>query len=107
VQGEPETPAQATSAQHCLTSGVGCAASSSGPAPRSLLGAVVVVGAIVVTGALVAIAVVSRRRKVPPPTYPNAALYPPGAAGPVAPARAPAAPGAPTPPEEDPLDHLW
>ncbi len=106
VQGEPETPSQSTATQQCLTAGSGCPLAG-GSSPRSLFGAVVVVGALASIGALVALAVVARRRRVPPPTYPNAVLYPPGAAGPLGPARAPAAPAAPPAPEDDPLDHLW
>lgn len=107
IQGEPETQGQATSAEQCLTAGSGCPLLS-GTIPRSLLGAVVFVGAVASIGALIAIAAVSTRRRVPPPTYPNATLYPPGGqVSPPAGARAPAAPGAPPPPEDDPLDHLW
>ncbi|HLM70599.1 MAG TPA: hypothetical protein VK423_04385 [Thermoplasmata archaeon] len=106
VQGEPETAAQATDTQQCLTGGNGCPVpSGTGLGPHSFLGAVVVIGAIASVGALIALAVVERRRRIPPPTYPNAALYPPGAAG--TPTAAPATPGAPPPPEDDPLDHLW
>jgi hypothetical protein len=107
VQGEPETASQSTTTQQCLTLGSGCPLAGGSPSPRSLLGAVVVVGALVTIGALVALAAVARRRRVPPPTYPNAVLYPPGAAGPSNPARAPATPAAPPAPEDDPLNHLW
>jgi len=107
LQGQPQTTAQVTSTQQCLTAGTGCPAAGGNSSPRSVLGAVVVIGAIATIGALVALAVVARRRRVPPPTYPNAVLYPPGAAGPSGPARAPATPAAPPAPEDDPLDHLW
>jgi hypothetical protein len=107
IQGAPETVSQAQSDQQCLTSGVGCPAPS-GAGPRSPLGAfgiVVVVGAV---GALIALVLVAERRRVPPPTYPNANLYPPGV--PVQSSRARSARPGETPPEpveEDPLDHLW
>ncbi|MGA9043281.1 MAG: hypothetical protein ACLP8V_08660 [Thermoplasmata archaeon] len=107
LQGEPQTTAQVSSTLQCLTVGTNCPAAGGSSSPRSLLGAVVVVGAIATIGALVALAVVTRRRSVPPPAYPNAVLYPPGAAGPAAPAVAPATPGTPPPTEDDPLDHLW
>jgi hypothetical protein len=106
VQGEPQTPAQATADQQCLTSGSGCPFAS-GSSPRSLLGEVVVVGAVASIGALVALAVVARWRRLPPPAYLNAPLYPPGQTGPSAPVIAPATPRAPPPHEDDPLDHLW
>src|SRR5208283_550193 len=107
LQGEPETSTQVTSTQQCLTAGVGCPASGGNSSPRAFLGAVVVIGAVAAVSALLVLAVVTRRRSVPPPAYPNAVLYPPGVAGPVTPARAPATPGAPPAPEDDPLDHLW
>jgi len=106
LQGEPQTADQASSGQQCLTFGSGCPLLS-GPASRFPFGIVLVAGAVVVVGALVALGVVSRRRRSPPPTYPNAVLYPPGASYPSAPAGVPATPGGPPPPEDDPLDHLW
>jgi len=106
IQGEPESAAQSTAGQQCLTSGSNCP-SALGPAARFPFGTVVVVGAIALVGVVVVLAVVSRRRSVPPPTYPNAVLYPPGAMHPAVPAGAPPTPGAPPPPEDDPLDHLW
>lgn len=107
VQGVPESSTQASANQQCLTSGSGCPVSSAGPSPRSLFGLAVIAAVVVVAAVAVALAVVSRRRQLPPPVYPNAVLYPPGAAAPSVPARAPGAPGAPPPAEEDPLDHLW
>ena len=107
LQGQPQTEAQVTSTQQCLTAGTNCPGSSGGSSPRSFLGAVVVIGSIATIAALVALAVVTRRRSVPPPAYPNAVLYPPGAAGAAPPARASATPGAPPPSEDDPLNHLW
>jgi hypothetical protein len=105
VQGEPQTAAQATSTQLCLTAGAGCPTTGGGTSsPRALFGAVVVIGAAAIIAVVAALAVVTRRRRVPPPAYPNAILYPPGAAGP---ARAPATPATPPAHEDDPLDHLW
>lgn len=107
IQGEPETSQQAGATQQCITGGSGCPLPQSVAPPRSYLGAIVVIGAIATIGALIAVAVVSRQRKLPPPTYPNAVLYPPGTNGAPRPVRAPAPPAAPPPPEEDPLNHLW
>ncbi len=109
VQGTPTSVGQATTDQTCLTAGTGCPSLPGVPAkllrPLIVLGiAAAVVAAVVVS----AVAVVAERRRVPPPVYPNANLYPPGAAGtaPRAPARR--APDAPPPePDEDPLGHLW
>lgn len=106
LQGQPETAVQSQSAQQCLTSGAGCPPAVGGSTPRSILGGVIVVGAVATVGALIAVALVSRRR-IPPPSYPNATLYPPGASNPPALPRAPATPGTPPRPEDDPLDHLW
>jgi len=108
LQGVPMSQDQAASAQSCLTVGSGCSGVV-GPSssPKTLLGPIVVAGVVVTVAAVAALAVVSRRRRSPPPVYPNAVLYPPGAAYPSAPARAPSSPAAPPPPEDDPLDHLW
>jgi len=106
LQASPESTDQSHGTQQCLTSGAGCPGLT-GPVPRTFLGLIVVGGAVATVAVLVALAVVSRRRRSPPPVYPNAVLYPPGAAYPAAPAGAPAAPSSPPPPEEDPLDHLW
>jgi hypothetical protein len=108
VQGEPESTAQATSADQCLTGGGGCPLIPSNVSlARSLFSVLVLSGAVAIIGALIALAVVSSRRRLPPPAYPNATLYPPGVAIGPATARPPSAPGAPPPPEDDPLDHLW
>jgi len=106
VQGEPESSGSSHGTQECLTSGSSCPGLS-GPAPRTLLGLIVVGGAVATVAVLIALGVVARRRRSPPPVYPNAVLYPPGASYPSAPARSPATPTSPPPPEEDPLDHLW
>lgn len=107
IQGEPESAAQSVSSQQCLTGGVGCPGTSGGSTSRSVWGDVVLVGAIATIGALVAMAVVTRWRKLPPPAYLNATLYPPGQSLPPAPRGTPAKPAAPPPAEDDPLDHLW
>jgi len=49
---------------------------------------------------------VSQRRRMPPPAYPNAALYPPGTAARGARRTGPTT-SEPTPDEDDPLQHLW
>lgn len=110
VQGAPESPAQATADQNCLATGVGCP-SGTGPL-RGLFGLVVVVGAVAVVACLAAVLVVGQRRRLPPPVFPNAALYPPGTqrGGTPPTAAAPAASPKPEPvpsEEEDPLSHLW
>jgi len=107
LQGEPETTAQSSSSSGCLTTGNGCPTVAAGPLPRAWLGVIVVAGAVATVGALLALAVVSRRRSVPPPAYPNAVLYPPGSTNPAAPSGTRAPPGTPPPPEDDPLNHLW
>ncbi|HTT44671.1 MAG TPA: hypothetical protein VMH38_01465 [Thermoplasmata archaeon] len=107
LQGEPETAAQASGNQQCLTTGGGCPAAPGGLSPRAWFGLFVVSGVVAVAAVLVVLAVVSRRRRAPAPVYPNAVLYPPGAAYPSAPSGAPVQPAAPPAPEEDPLDHLW
>ena len=106
VQGEPENEHQATGAQQCLTTGGGCPSAGSS-APRSLVGDIVFLAVVATVAVVVVLAVVTRRRRSPPAVYPNAVLYPPGAAYPSAPSGAPSAPPAPPPPEDDPLDHLW
>ena len=88
VQGEPETALQSTTNQACLTGGSGCPQATLGPGPHSLFGDVILIGAVASIGALVAIGVVARRRQLPPPSYPNAVLYPPGVNGRTLPAGA-------------------
>jgi hypothetical protein len=106
VQGQPESEQAATQGNDCLISETGCPVSA---APRGLWGAVLIAGAVIGLSAVLALAVVSRRRSMPPPTYPNAALYPPGRspAGPVRPGPAPKMPDEESSPEDDPLSHLW
>jgi hypothetical protein len=104
VQGQPESVAQAQGDQQCLTEDTACPASL-GPGAHGWFG-LLVIGAV---GSLAAAAVATttyNRRRVPPPVYPNAGLYPPGAPFAAAPAPPVPAPEAP-PPEEDPLGHLW
>jgi hypothetical protein len=106
VQGEPESPSQAGGNQACLTSGSGCPPAAS---PRGPLGRLIVpILGVGVVAVLVA-ALVTRRR-LPPPAYPNASLYPPGQASSPIP-RAGSIPSRPPekppPAEEDPLSHLW
>lgn len=108
IQGTPQSVAQAESGQQCLTTGAGCPGVPGSPNARGIFGAIVVVGVVVVVAAVIALVLVTERRRVPPTVYPNANLYPPGAARarPSAPVRAPGSPP-PPPAEEDPLDHLW
>lgn len=103
VQGQPETSEVAHNTQNCLIQGY-CATPA---APRSFLGLIVIGGVAATVAVLIGVGVVARRRRTPPPVYPNAVLYPPGAAYPAAPAGTPATPTSPPPPEDDPLDHLW
>jgi hypothetical protein len=108
VQGVPISPAQAQSDNSCVLSGTSCPSSSS--SPRGLLpGTVLVLGAVVVV-AVVGIILVAERRRIPPPAYPNANLYPPGSAaapGPADAARSAAARRTPPASEDDPLSNLW
>jgi len=99
IQGEPETPAAATSEGHCLMTGLGCPLAGG---PNSPLRFFLLVGAVATVGVLIA-AVVMTRRRPPAPVYPNAALYPPGGRAGDGPSPAPE----PAPAEDDPLGHLW
>jgi hypothetical protein len=105
VQGVPISVDQANGYSNCLISGGGCPSASSGrPAvPGLFLGVI----AVVVVGVVAAV-LISERRRIPPPSYPNALLYPPGGTAP-APPLDPSRNGArrPTPPEDDPLSNLW
>jgi hypothetical protein len=102
VQGSPESVAQATTDQNCLASGVGCPGSGGGRGP---LGPLLVL-AVVTVAIVLAVVLIAERRRSPPPAYPNAGLYPPGARGGGGPGSPrPATP--PSPPPEDPLGHLW
>ena len=108
VQGSPESPAQATAQQSCLSAGTGCPSGSL--APRGLLGLLLIGAAVAVIAVAASVLAIGQRRKLPPPVFPNAGLYPPG--GPAAPVTqpAPTTPKPPTPPqqdEDDPLGNLW
>lgn len=103
LQGAPESVAQATTDQNCLARGVSCPATAG---PRGLLGPLVVLG-VVGVAVVLAVAVIAERRRVPPPAYPNAGLYPPGSAS-AAPPRVRDGTVPPLPPaEDDPLANLW
>ncbi|HYA11205.1 MAG TPA: hypothetical protein VEH10_06015 [Thermoplasmata archaeon] len=103
LQGQPESVGQATTDQNCLATGLGCPA---GGAARLPLGTLVALG-ILGAAAVIAAGVIAERRRLPPTSYPNAALYPPGTASRHATAevRPPGKP--PAPAEDDPLSHLW
>ncbi len=107
VQGTPESIPQATADSACLSTGVGCPAVP-GLSRGSLGGALALAVAVAVVAILVAALVTERRRAIPP-SYPNAALYPPGSSPATGPApRTGPRPSTPSPPaEEDPLSHLW
>ncbi len=101
LQGEPLAVPNAESNSNCLVTGVGCATGVS--APRALLATFGVAVVVVAAAALIAAVVIVDRRRLPPPLYPNAPLYPPGAAS-----GSVVAPPTPEPAQEDdPLDHLW
>jgi hypothetical protein len=107
VQGVPIEVSQARGYDGCLVSGAGCPTST----PRSLLGVISLGVLVAVVAVAIASVLVVERRRIPPPSYPNAKLYPPGSD-----ANPPTAPGAPAatvrrppPPEagDDPLANLW
>jgi hypothetical protein len=105
VQGGPETVGSAQSQQTCLLTGSGCP-SGGGPGGPTLRGLAGLLGLGVVVIVVVAVIVlVAERRRMPPPVYPNAALYPPGASRPGAKGSPPPNPAPPV--EEDPLRNLW
>ncbi len=107
VQGVPIPVDQAQSYQNCLISGSGCPASSTSGGRPYVPGVFLGIVAVVVA-AVVAAVLVTERRRLPPPTYPNALLYPPGAAAPpkpVDPSRSGAVRRPPA--EDDPLSNLW
>lgn len=105
VQGVPETVDAAQGQQHCLISGVGCPSAAGKPVIPVFSLAVIGVVVLSVVGAVM----VAERRRVPPPAYPNAKLYPPGGVAPAKPlGTAPATTARRPPPEEDdPLSNLW
>lgn len=105
VQGQPESTSQSSATQGCLITGSGCPSSAAALGPLHGLVGLVAVGVVAVL-ALAAVAVVVERRRMPPPSYPNSSLYPPGAPARAATGRGPNPPDAP-PPEDDPLGNLW
>ncbi len=113
VAGAPLTPSQASSTASCLQQAGACSTSTGLGSGGGLGGngtVLLVVGSVVILAVLVAAVLVTRQRRIPPPQYPNARLYPPGQ--PVSPPRTnPAQPKAPTAPpsgpSDDPLDQLW
>lgn len=112
VQGSPISPAQASSTSECLQGTTSCGTLGTNPtspvaAEASLLSiAFLSVGTLAVA-VIVGGLVISQRRRIPPPTYPNAALYPPGRSAPPATEGSdPAGPELPTD-EDDPLRDLW
>ncbi len=111
IQGSPLSVPSATGTSNCLATGAGCpAAAPSGlPNLRTVLTGVMAVGVLAVVAAVVAIVLVTERRRLPPPTFPNATLYPPGAAGVAPPVNRTPRPAPSQEPssEDDPLDHLW
>lgn len=110
LQGQPEPVADAQSQSSCVTTGLGCPTGSVASPLRKMLFELVVGGVAATVVAALLVVLVAERRRLPPPTYPNAQLYPPGAAaGPTAGKTRDPRPEPPRepPPEEDPLDHLW
>ena len=105
VQGVPIPVDEAQGYQSCLLTGSACS-SAPGKMPIPLFFVGLVAGAVLIA---VAVVTVTERRRIPPPTYPNAQLYPPGGAV-AAKSTDPAAPSAPRRPasgEDDPLANLW
>ncbi len=106
VQGEPQTSAASAATQGCLLAGSGCP--SAAPMVPSALHGLLGLGLLgaALGAVLVAAVFVGARRRVPPPVYPNAALYPPGGSTGNPEPRGPDP--APDPDaQDDPLGHLW
>jgi hypothetical protein len=107
VQGQPETVSGSQGQTPCLVAG-NCVSPVAVPGASHASGVIglLVVGLLV--GTLVALAVVvSRRREIPPPSHPNARLYPTvPLPGPVPPLGKPPATEESTA-ADDPLGHLW
>ena len=105
VQGVPIPVDQAQGYQGCLLTGASCS-SAPGKLPFPLLFVGLIAGAVLIA---VAVVTVSERRRIPPPLYPNAELYPVG--GPAAATARDSAPASPprkpATPEDDPLSNLW
>jgi hypothetical protein len=105
VQGLPENVATAQAQQNCLLTGAGCPGGAGPASPSALRGIAGLLGILVVVIVVIAVVVlVTERRRMPPPVYPNAALYPPIASFPPPPG---APTGPPPTPDEDPLRNLW
>lgn len=107
VQGVPIPVGQAQGYQGCLVSGTACPGASS---PRALLPGLAVGILAVVVAVIVASVLLTERRRIPPPAYPNAKLYPPGNGPddkPMAPSGPPLARRPSPPAEDDPLSNLW
>jgi hypothetical protein len=102
LQGSPESVGQATTDQHCLTTGLGCPGIGSARLPFGLLA----VGAAAVVAALL-VAVVAERRRLPVAPHPNAKLYPPGGSANAGPTLVRRPVGGSPPDGDDPLGHLW
>jgi hypothetical protein len=106
VQGVPIPVSEAQGYQGCLVTGSSCPAASPHALPPGLgLGVI-----LVVLVGIIGVVVVTERRRVPPPAYPNAKLYPPGdeANSPARDdARSPVTRRSPPPAEDDPLSNLW
>ncbi|MGA7923710.1 MAG: hypothetical protein WCA77_07020 [Thermoplasmata archaeon] len=115
VQAEPQSSTQAAHGLNCIDNGVGCVGAPTTANPTLLSSPVghglILIGIIVVLSAVIIVLVVDRRRRIPSPTHPNAALYPPAVAP--SPSTAPQPRGTPVPPAPpepdapDPLDNLW
>ncbi|MGP8134670.1 MAG: hypothetical protein ACLQD8_00800 [Thermoplasmata archaeon] len=111
VQGAPISPSEATSTAGCLQGTESCASTGTNPNPGATGGTALlpIVFLSVGTVALVVIVggiLISQRRRIPPPSYPNAALYPPGPAARGTRRTAPTD-SEPTPDDDDPLQNLW
>jgi hypothetical protein len=104
VQGQPESVSGAQAQQACLLTGSGCPAGNSLPGTgfHGIVGLLAIGVVLIVVVSVIALVV--ERRRMPPPTYPNAALYPPGHVRPAVRA-SPTTP--PEPAEDDPLRNLW
>ena len=114
LSGTPLSSGQAGSTASCLQQSGGSVCStvlSSGGGTLGTNGTVVLVSvSVVVLAVIVAAVVVARQRRIPPPQYPNAGLYPPGQTvgpSPGQPSDRKAANRPSDGPTDDPLDQLW
>lgn len=114
VQAQPEAVGTAQQNMNCLTAGT-CSGQGTPTGGPSGFVRILVIGLVVLAGVGAVAAVIARRREVPPPSHPNARLYPPteGGRSPSAPtpavpaARGPTGARPPVEGEPDPLGHLW